>query len=377
MNLNDSAVIRPLVHPQRVGVGHVDAAVAHRPAEVVVPVRAMQRVALIEVLHPLHAGQIVARAAHRLRVVAHVDAELARDRRRVGQAGRDDESAHGRAAFIGRHALRAEVDVNPALGRVAARRRNGGGRRWHVRRRRRRNRRMCGRGQWRVGRRRRWCIGWGGRIGRRWSRRLGWRRRGRRRGRLRRRSRSGRGDPSNQRRDGRADSIRANGVDQRDAPGHDHAGNERSGDRPLPPRYTAPGSFRRGGLRPVGPRRGQCLVCLTPGKRRRGLGITARLRFQAFARPANAGVGARIAGIDFERARQIMQAGFAVWRDRGQPQHRFTAFGIERQGLLEGAARVVPLAGASIGHPATEQVGHDRMQVRERIGHGLLLMADG
>src|SRR5687768_9300774 len=55
-----SADARPAKQPPRVLGAQVDAAVAHGRAEVVVPVGAVQAIALIEVHHIRHAGQVVA-----------------------------------------------------------------------------------------------------------------------------------------------------------------------------------------------------------------------------------------------------------------------------------------------------------------------------
>ena len=58
-----------VVEPLSLAGPHVDAAVAHRVAKVVVPVGAMDGMAPVgEVHHPRHVGQIVSRAGHALRL---------------------------------------------------------------------------------------------------------------------------------------------------------------------------------------------------------------------------------------------------------------------------------------------------------------------
>src|SRR5689334_22983382 len=85
---------RPVVHPFGGGGRQVDAAVAHRVAEVVVPVGAVDRVARVEVHGVGHRGQVVilraGAAAHVVGQVLGVDVVGADHRRVPGHAGRDE-----------------------------------------------------------------------------------------------------------------------------------------------------------------------------------------------------------------------------------------------------------------------------------------------
>lgn len=79
-------VIEPFGRAQR----HIDAAVTHRPPEVVVPVRAVDGVSFVEEHHVGHVGQVVAvpsgAAAHPLRLILGIHSEGALHGRVFGRA---------------------------------------------------------------------------------------------------------------------------------------------------------------------------------------------------------------------------------------------------------------------------------------------------
>ena len=101
MHDNESPHIGPSVQPCRIGCRRVDAAVAHRVPEVVVPVRAVNSIAFIEVHHVGHIGQIITGAAHRLREILHVDVILPGDSGRARQARRDGHPIDRCISIIG------------------------------------------------------------------------------------------------------------------------------------------------------------------------------------------------------------------------------------------------------------------------------------
>lgn len=68
-----------VVEPLGVDIGEVDTTVAHGLAEVVVPVCAVERVALVEVQHPFHIREPVAGAAHGLGADFCANGEVALD----------------------------------------------------------------------------------------------------------------------------------------------------------------------------------------------------------------------------------------------------------------------------------------------------------
>src|SRR5205085_8337393 len=104
----------------------VDAAVRHDVAPVVMPVRAVERVALLpgeaviaEVLDVRHIRQIVARADHLLREEALLHPEGAGWGRMAEDAGRDIEFLHKCRAGLGPELLARAVDEHPLpLGRA-------------------------------------------------------------------------------------------------------------------------------------------------------------------------------------------------------------------------------------------------------------------
>src|SRR5690606_35183115 len=101
---------RPVIQPERVGILQVNAAVAHRLAVILVPVGAVERVALIEILHPLYAGKIVAGAGHALGVVAEINLVIAQHGRRSGKTSRYEGGEHHYAVLEGVHTLFAQID---------------------------------------------------------------------------------------------------------------------------------------------------------------------------------------------------------------------------------------------------------------------------
>ena len=64
--MNRCAEAAKFVEPFGIGIGHIDAAVAHRLPEVVVPVGAMERISLIEKHDPFDVIQIVIGSGHPL-----------------------------------------------------------------------------------------------------------------------------------------------------------------------------------------------------------------------------------------------------------------------------------------------------------------------
>ena len=69
MYYHGRAVGREVVEPLGLAGPHVDAAVAHWVAKVVVPIGAVDGVAAVgEVHYPRHVGQVVAGAGHALRL---------------------------------------------------------------------------------------------------------------------------------------------------------------------------------------------------------------------------------------------------------------------------------------------------------------------
>lgn len=109
----------PVEEPFGVLDGEVDAAVAHGRAEVVVPVGAVEGVAVVKVLDPLHVGQAVVgaggavAAVHGLRGGAGPDAEEAGDGGIVVDAGGDDEAVYEAVAAPGVEGLVLEADFDP------------------------------------------------------------------------------------------------------------------------------------------------------------------------------------------------------------------------------------------------------------------------
>ena len=116
MYVNQGAHISPVVQPLRIGGGRVDAAMAHRVAEIVVPVGAVNAIALIEIHHVRYIGQIVAGAAHRLCGILHVDAILPQHGGRARQACRDRHPVDGRVPFVSDQLLISQINIDPALG---------------------------------------------------------------------------------------------------------------------------------------------------------------------------------------------------------------------------------------------------------------------
>lgn len=115
MHVDQCTHLRPVIQPLRVERRCVDAAVAHGMAKVVVPVGAVNAIALIKVHHVRHIGQIVTGAAHRLRRILHVDAILSGHRRRARQSRRYGDPIDRCMPFIRDQALIAEIDIDPAF----------------------------------------------------------------------------------------------------------------------------------------------------------------------------------------------------------------------------------------------------------------------
>src|SRR3972149_9857077 len=100
--------------PFRVGYAQVDASVAHRLAEVVVPVGAVQTVALVEIHREGNVRKIVARAGHVRGAQLGPYAELPGHGGMAGCARRDDERGPRLSPLIGGHTLLAHVNIDPA-----------------------------------------------------------------------------------------------------------------------------------------------------------------------------------------------------------------------------------------------------------------------
>ena len=64
MDVNRRADVIPVENPQSVGVGSVDTTVAHRMAEVMMPVSTVDRIVAAPPTDPLHTRQIVTRTTH-------------------------------------------------------------------------------------------------------------------------------------------------------------------------------------------------------------------------------------------------------------------------------------------------------------------------
>ncbi len=79
MHVNQCAYIGPVVQPLRIRGRSVHAAMAHGMAKVVMPIRTVNTVAFIEVHYIGHIGQVIARAAHGLGEILHIDVILPGD----------------------------------------------------------------------------------------------------------------------------------------------------------------------------------------------------------------------------------------------------------------------------------------------------------
>ena len=91
MHVHQSANRSKVKQPCRVGDSQIHAAVTHGRAEVVVPIGAVQAIALIKIHDIRNFGEIVTRTRHIRRNVFNVDVVFARHCRRAPCAGGDDE----------------------------------------------------------------------------------------------------------------------------------------------------------------------------------------------------------------------------------------------------------------------------------------------
>ena len=87
MHLNSRAHAGPAVHPFGIGDGHVYTAGAHRGAEIVVPPRAMDAIALIKIHHPGYVLDVITWSRHILHWYLDPDLEFSRYRWRASPAG--------------------------------------------------------------------------------------------------------------------------------------------------------------------------------------------------------------------------------------------------------------------------------------------------
>ena len=80
---------RPVIEDLGFAGGHIDTAVAHGSAKVVVPIGAVNGIAAIELHDPRHAGQAITGAGHVLAAIFTVNPEAPGDRWGGRQPGTD------------------------------------------------------------------------------------------------------------------------------------------------------------------------------------------------------------------------------------------------------------------------------------------------
>lgn len=89
---------------------------AHRLAEIVVPIGTMKGVVFVEKHDIGDIGQVVARARHGLRTDLQVDMIAACDCGGPASTGRDECPVNGHVTFVSRQALGTEIDIYPLVG---------------------------------------------------------------------------------------------------------------------------------------------------------------------------------------------------------------------------------------------------------------------
>lgn len=100
-------------YPFSLARAHVDAAMTHGCAEIVMPIGAMQRVALIKIHSEGDIREIVAGSCHIGGSQLYPDAELTKYRRMNGCARRDHKGGNGFGSFVRSHQLFGYININP------------------------------------------------------------------------------------------------------------------------------------------------------------------------------------------------------------------------------------------------------------------------
>ena len=95
----------PGVEPLCVEHSHVDAAVAHRLAKVVVPVGTVNSICAVKIGYKLHVGQTVTGPAHGLGPHLAIDRKLADRGGCASLPARDERAKDWTSVFIGRERL--------------------------------------------------------------------------------------------------------------------------------------------------------------------------------------------------------------------------------------------------------------------------------